>query len=290
MRLRLHPPKDGAGVTRNLGYVVSHQLVNAADFGVPQKRERVFIIGYRRDLDLTWQPLRPTHSQEALLWSKWVTGQYWDEHELTANQRPVLTPAQRNLIPALRSRYGMFGPDTARWRTVRDALRGLPDPTTSAAASWPNHEYRTGAIAYPGHTGSELDEPAKTIKAGAHGVPGGENMMRLPTGEVRYFTVRESARILTFPDDYFLTGTWGEAMRQLGNAVPVQLAAQTNSTLAGCFWGKFLVLCRMDLPITEKKQKLTSGAMLRGSRIGWASAWATASSTSRGCFTRAEAI
>ena len=43
-------------------------------------------------------------------------------------------------------------------------------------------------------------------------------------GSVRYFTVRESARLQTFPDSYELQGSWSEAMRQLGNAVPVELA------------------------------------------------------------------
>ena len=62
------------------------------------------------------------------------------------------------------------------------------------------------------------------MKAGDHGVPGGENTLKLPNGEVRYFTLLEAKRIQTFPDDYILTGSWTEAMRQLGNAVPVNLA------------------------------------------------------------------
>jgi DNA (cytosine-5)-methyltransferase 1 len=66
--------------------------------------------------------------------------------------------------------------------------------------------------------------PAKTLKAGVHGVPGGENMLLMPDGSVRYFSVRESARLQTFPDEYELHGSWTEAMRQLGNAVPVELA------------------------------------------------------------------
>ncbi len=75
-----------------------------------------------------------------------------------------------------------------------------------------------------GHTGSPLDWPAKTLKAGDHGVPGGENMIAFPDGSVRYFTVREAARIQTFPDAWQFQGAWSEAMRQLGNAVPVTLA------------------------------------------------------------------
>ena len=66
--------------------------------------------------------------------------------------------------------------------------------------------------------------PAKALKAGVHGVPGGENMLRRFDGSVRYFSVRESARLQTFPDQYELQGSWTEAMRQLGNAVPVKLA------------------------------------------------------------------
>jgi DNA (cytosine-5)-methyltransferase 1 len=103
----------------------------------------------------------------------------------------------------------------------------LPDPEHEAgrAAAIANHRFQPGARAYPGHTGSPLDQPAKTLKAGVHGVPGGENMLLSPDGSLRYFTVRESARLQTFPDDFVFHGSWSETMRQLGNAVPVELAA-----------------------------------------------------------------
>jgi DNA (cytosine-5)-methyltransferase 1 len=106
---------------------------------------------------------------------------------------------------------------------VRDAISDLPAPTEGAAVP-NNHVFNPGARSYPGHTGSPLDEPAKTLKAGDHGVPGGENMLRALNGQLRYFTVRESARLQSFPDDFLFRGSWTETMRQLGNAVPVRLA------------------------------------------------------------------
>ena len=99
----------------------------------------------------------------------------------------------------------------------------MPDPVKTN--DYYNHVFQGGAKIYPGHTGSAMDEPAKTIKAGAHGVPGGENMIVLDDGVPRYLTVREAARIQTFPDDYFFPCSWTESMRQIGNAVPVRLGA-----------------------------------------------------------------
>jgi Site-specific DNA methylase len=109
---------------------------------------------------------------------------------------------------------------------VRDAIADLPDPerNPAVASEYHDHRFQPGARSYLGHTGSPLDEPAKTLKAGVHGVPGGENMLRRFDGSVRYFTLRESARLQTFPDDMVFHGSWTETMRQLGNAVPCALA------------------------------------------------------------------
>ena len=119
---------------------------------------------------------------------------------------------------------------------MRDALEGIPDPElfpkAAARAQLSNHKFQPGARSYPGHTGSPLDEAAKTLKAGVHGVPGGENMLLHPDGRIRYFTVRESARLQTFPDDFLFHGSWTETMRQLGNAVPVQLARIVGTDVA----------------------------------------------------------
>ena len=124
------------------------------------------------------------------------------------------------------------------WRTTRDAIAGLPEPTVKGSETWHNHKLQEGARSYPGHTGSVLDLPAKTLKAGVHGVPGGENMIALPDGRVRYLTVRESARLQTFPDDFRFHGSWTETMRQLGNAVPVELAHVVAASVREHLYGQ----------------------------------------------------
>lgn len=125
----------------------------------------------------------------------------------------------------------MFEPELLPWRTVRDARHGIPNPRSDHGIA--DHIFRDGARTYPGHTGSDIGWPAKTIKAGGHGVPGGENMIRYPDGSVRYFTVCEAKRIQTFPDNFVIKGAWGEAMRQIGNAVPVLLGETVGRELAG---------------------------------------------------------
>lgn len=212
------------GSWSGLEYRVVPRLLNAANFGVPQKRERVFFVGFRSDLGIEWSFPEETHSLESLLIDKFITGHYWERHGVAKSQRPDPPVRLGSRINILKHSSGLFGSQTQPWQTVRDCFQGLPNPESRSAASWPNHRLNPGAKAYVGHTGSPLDEPAKTLKAGDHGVPGGENALLKPDGTLRYFTVREAARIQTFPDDYVFHGAWSEAMRQLGNAVPVSLA------------------------------------------------------------------
>jgi DNA (cytosine-5)-methyltransferase 1 len=219
-----------SGKSVDLTYRVVYRLLNAADYGVPQKRHRVFIVGFRSDLGREWSFPKPTHSLDRLLWEQWVQGSYWEEHEIPKKVRPPIPPHLRMRVERLISDFRLVEPPGHRYRTVRDALKGLPDPRDQSHIV-PNHEFRDGARPYPGHTGSPLDEPAKALKAGDHGVPGGENMIVLPNGTSRYFTVREAARVQTFPDDYVFSGSWTEAMRQVGNAVPVKLAAAVGESI-----------------------------------------------------------
>lgn len=211
-------------------YKVTSNLANAADYGVPQQRHRVFLVGYRSDVSADWSFPEATHSFDALLEAQWVTGEYWEEHRVSTRDRPEMPLRYRSRIAAIRD--GSHDVAGSRWRTVRDALAGVPEPQPNGVRGWHNHKFQPGARSYPGHTGSPLDLPSKALKAGAHGVPGGENMLRNVDGTVRYYSIREAARIQTFPDDYELHGAWGEAMRQLGNAVPVKLAEIVASSTA----------------------------------------------------------
>lgn len=212
-------------------YNVVSELLNAADYGVPQKRERVLIVGFRADLGVAWGFPEETHSEEALLESKWISGDYWNRHEIAKKDRPRAEGRISARLEKVR-RGDLFADRLKPWPTVRDAICDLPDPLSFPDNKVPNHRFNPGARSYPGHTGSPLDEPAKTLKAGDHGVPGGENMLMRPDGSLRYFTVREAARLQTFPDDYIFRGAWTEAMRQLGNAVPVRLAEVVASSVA----------------------------------------------------------
>ncbi len=223
VRLERHHTR---GRRDGLHYQVVTRVLNAANHGIPQRRERVVFVGFRDDLHVSWSFPQETHSLEALLWEQ-VRGDYWDRHKVARKDRII---SERALA---RGEALMERPMGQPWRTVRDAIHDLPDPERARSEPLvPNHRFQGGARSYTGHTGSPLDEPAKTLKAGVHGVPGGENMLARADGSVRYFTVRESARLQSFPDDYLFHGSWTESMRQLGNAVPVRLARVVGEDIA----------------------------------------------------------
>jgi DNA (cytosine-5)-methyltransferase 1 len=209
-------------------YRVYQEEIDAANLGVPQSRRRVFIIGIRADVPGadTWQELDMTHSRDALLHDQYVSGKYWARHDLARPKTPTrLANAVRRLIE--------IGPPGGRpWQTLRDVLAKVPAPGQGAEVPyWPNHLFIPGARTYAKHNGSPLDLPSKTIKAGVHGVAGGEAMLRELDGSVRYLTVREAALVQGFPQAYEFPGPRSRVMGVIGNAVATDVAATIGGAL-----------------------------------------------------------
>lgn len=221
-----------ASTDPSMRYDVVMTPVNAADYGVPQIRNRVIIVAFRADLNIDLERftklIQPEYSETALIHSM-VDGDYWDRHDKVPKKvrKAVLARLPKELP---------LSDGKRPWRTLRDAIAGIDGgkPLPSIPSKFlDRQEHHLGgftdhigwpdARTYNGHTPNELDRPAKTVKAGVHGVPGGESVMLLDSGTHRYMTVREAARVMTFPDDWQLKGPRGEKMRQLGNAVPVLL-------------------------------------------------------------------
>jgi DNA (cytosine-5)-methyltransferase 1 len=217
---RLKKRLKAKGVPDDDLYVVHAAALNAADFGVPQLRKRLFIVAFRADLNLEWVPPSPTHSEASLVWDL-LNGAYWSRHEIEPRQEVIDSLA------------AMLPDDKHAWRTLRDGIDGLdePDLDRSPTEGPVHHVGWPGATRYRGHQPSDLDWPAKTIKAGVHGVAGGELTVIDRLGRYRYLTVREVARLMTFDDKWTLDGTRGPQMRQLGNAVPVDLARAVGDSV-----------------------------------------------------------
>ena len=196
------------GVAVPLHYEVHLLPLNAADFGVAQTRKRVFIVGFRMDLAVSWTCPVPTHGRPSV------------------RKKAKRSPGVQVTMNSALSSNGL-----RPWRTVQDVVHDLPAFDTPEADAL-EHRFQAGARPYPGHTGSSYNAPAKTLKAGVHGVPGGENMIAFDDGQYRYMSVREAARLQGFSDMYRFDVTWSRALRLLGNAVPVTLAAVVASAVA----------------------------------------------------------
>lgn len=211
-RLARHAASYGVAPEYNLRWAV----LNAADYGVPQVRTRVVIIATRREYPVVELPA-PTHSRDALIHAQ-QSGVYWETNHL---------PQPEDFRPPKRGPAQREDPDARLqpWRTVREALVGLPAPSPDHNDPL-QHWLITGARLYRGHKGSLLDWPSKTIKAGVHGVAGGENIVHLDDGSHRYFTIREMARLQGFPDSYAFCGPRSRVIGQIGNAVPCGLAEE----------------------------------------------------------------
>ena len=135
---RLESKGPGEPLPKGYEYQVHIAPLRAEDFGVPQRRNRLFLVGFRKDISAQWSPPEPSYSRQALLEAQ-ASGPYWIKHGL-----------------AYACESASFGlPLTGHdpWQTVRDAFLDLPDPEEEPGAL-SGHNFVSGARTYPGHTGS----------------------------------------------------------------------------------------------------------------------------------------
>ena len=161
----------------NLSYRVVCRLLDAASYGVPQHRHRVFLVGFRSDLGKEWSFPSRTHSLDRLLWDQWVTGEYWDEHQVSRSRRPGIPPQLRSRVERLAAEHKQCPPAGLRFRTVRDALLGLPDPRDSQR-TFANHEYRPGARRTQDTPGASWTSPPRLSRRVIMVYPAGRTWSR----------------------------------------------------------------------------------------------------------------
>lgn len=179
------------------GYLTTHKILNAWDYSVPQKRERLITIGIRKDL----------FSEGLFSFPK------PHNHKLTLRDVKLdVNPGKSECAQYSEYKKKVFSlvPPGGYWRDI--------DPEIAKEymkSCWFMGGGRTGILRRIG-----LDEPSLTVLTN----PGMKQTDRCHPLEVRPFSYRENARIQTFPDEWIFSGNLSSKYKQVGNAVPVNLA------------------------------------------------------------------
>ena len=187
--------KTMVSVFEDAGYSIQYKVLNAWDYGVAQKRERLITIGIRDDLKDS------------------ISFEYPTPHEY----KPVLRDVLQDVPESLGTRYSakkeaIFSlvPPGGYWRDIPEDI--AKDYMKSC---WDMGGGRTGILRR-----LSMDEPSLAVLTS----PSQKQTDRCHPLEPRPFTVRENARCQSFPDEWEFCGTVGEQYKQVGNAVPVNLA------------------------------------------------------------------
>lgn len=190
---------------RRIGYTVVSRVLCAADYGVPQMRNRVFFLGFRSDLDVLATFPEKTHNKETYTTVGDAINDLIGKENKVANHIPM----KHNHTVTERIKYIKEGEGIPK--------DGLPTDIAYGSRS----DYAKNELKNFSHVYRRLSrfKPATTM------VPG-HNAFPLHPIENRSLTVREAARIQTFPDDVIFCGTRQNQCIQVGNAVPVKLAYQ----------------------------------------------------------------
>lgn len=184
-------------VFENEGYQTNFKILNAWDYNCPQKRERLITVGLRNDLfkDYTFSFPKPKSYKPCLR-----------DIKLDSN------PLKSDCAFYSKSKENIFKlvPPGGNWRDIDQEIA-----RNYMKTCWYLGGGRTGILRR-----LSLDEPCLTVLTS----PGMKQTDRCHPLEIRPFSYRENARIQTFPDDWNFCGTLTDKYRQIGNAVPVNLA------------------------------------------------------------------
>ncbi|MGN0632425.1 MAG: DNA cytosine methyltransferase [Oscillospiraceae bacterium] len=182
-------------IFENAGYKIQHKVLNAWDHGVPQKRERLITVGVRSDL------------------SDRISFTFPEPHSYKPVLRDVLTDCPKSegtRYSKRKEEIFSLVPPGGYWRDIP------PDIAKEYMKScWNMEGGRTGILRR-----MSLDEPSLAVLTS----PSQKQTDRCHPTESRPFTVRENARCQTFPDDWIFKGSVSQQYKQVGNAVPVNLA------------------------------------------------------------------
>lgn len=185
------------GVFSSLGYNLDKKVLNACYYGVGQKRERIVIVGIHKDYEYNFKFPKP---------------------DLTAT---VLRQALKNCPKSIGASY------SERKKKILDLVPpggcwvDLPE---DIAKDYMGKSYYSGGGKRGMARRISWDEPCLTLTCS----PSQKQTERCHPDETRPFTIRESARIQSFPDDWYFCGGIGSQYKQIGNAVPVEMARRVG--------------------------------------------------------------
>ena len=182
-------------IFESLGYDIQTKLLNAVNYNVPQKRERIVIVGTKKNTNIKF------------------------EYPKESKKIKTLRDALKDVPKSEGQAYSKSKQEVLKLVPPGGCWRNLP---VNIQKSYMGKSFTSGG----GRTGMarriSWDEPCLTLTCS----PSQKQTERCHPDETRPFTVREYARIQTFPDDWEFVGGMGQQYKQIGNAVPVELGRQ----------------------------------------------------------------
>lgn len=220
-----------------IGYRINYKVLNAVDFGVPQNRERVFIVGIREDLNIDWQFPQPLGDKQLTIKDAIGDLPIVGEDQQIQNYDKSPQNAYQRLMrgECVNLTYHSCGTYGDKIRTVIKNVKqgqGKNDFNALVDQGIINEKYRLTS-GYANTYGRLVeDEPSTTI---TNNLSTPSSLRCIHYSQDRALTSREGARIQSFPDWFKFVGNKTEINRQIGNAVPpllsIILAERIFSTL-----------------------------------------------------------